>query len=105
MSLRRLIATILPAVVLLPGSGAALGQEYPAKAIRIVTAPPGGSNDFAARLIQEIVRVLHLPEIKEKFSAIGIETVGSSPQELTAAMKAEIARTAKLVKEAGIRSP
>jgi tripartite-type tricarboxylate transporter receptor subunit TctC len=54
------------------------------------------------RLNQEIVRVLHLPEIKEKFSAIGIETVGSSPQELAAVMKSEIARTARLVKEAGI---
>ncbi len=51
------------------------------------------------RLNQEIVSVVHLPEIKEKFSSLGIETVGSSPQELTAAMKTEIARTAKLVKE------
>ncbi len=56
------------------------------------------------RLNQEIVRVINLPDIKERFSNIGIETVGSSPQELTSAMKAEIARTAKLVKEAGIRA-
>ena len=68
-----------------------------------VYAPAGTPVAIVNRLNQEIVRVINLPEIKERFSSIGIETVGSSPQELTAAMKAEIARTAKLVKEAGIR--
>jgi tripartite-type tricarboxylate transporter receptor subunit TctC len=50
------------------------------------------------------VRAINLPDIKEKLTAIGIETVGSSPQDLTAAMKAEIARTARLIKEGGLRS-
>src|SRR5688572_33014719 len=31
-----------------PG-GAALGQEFPARLIRIVTSPPGGNNDFTDR--------------------------------------------------------
>jgi len=69
-----------------------------------VYAPAGIPPALVNRLHQEIVRVINLPDIKEKFSNIGIETVGSSPQELTAAMKAEIARTGKLIKEAGIRS-
>jgi len=56
------------------------------------------------RLNQEIVRTLNVPDIKERFTNIGIETVGSSPQDLTAAMKAEISRTAKLIKEGGLRS-
>ena len=66
-----------------------------------VYAPVATPAAIVNRLNQEIVRVINLPDIKEKFTNIGIETVGSSPQELTAAMKAEIARTAKLVKEAG----
>ena len=32
-------------------SGAATAQNYPFKTVRIVTAPAGGGNDFAARLI------------------------------------------------------
>ena len=56
------------------------------------------------RLNQEIVRAINLPDIKEKFSNVGVETVGSTPQELTAAMKTEIARTARLIKEGGLRS-
>jgi tripartite-type tricarboxylate transporter receptor subunit TctC len=42
---------IFAAVMLLIGTGAACAQEYPARAIRIVTSPPGGANDFTARLI------------------------------------------------------
>ncbi|HEU0290384.1 MAG TPA: tripartite tricarboxylate transporter substrate binding protein [Burkholderiales bacterium] len=33
------------------GAGAAYGQNYPRKPIRLVTAEPGGGNDFSARLI------------------------------------------------------
>ena len=29
----------------------ALAQEYPARAIRIVTSPAGGGNDFPARIV------------------------------------------------------
>jgi tripartite-type tricarboxylate transporter receptor subunit TctC len=69
-----------------------------------VYAPAGTPAAIVNRLNQEIVRVLNSPDIKERFTSIGIETVGSSPQELTAAMKAEIARTGRLIKEAGIRT-
>jgi len=64
-----------------------------------VYAPAGTPATIVSRLNQGIVQVIHLQEIKERFSSIGIETVGSSPQELTAAMKTEITRTAKLIKE------
>src|SRR5688572_505375 len=39
------------AAVLLLSTQAALAQDYPARVIRIVTGPPGGANDFTARLI------------------------------------------------------
>lgn len=35
------------------GAGEAAGQTYPTKPIRIVTAPPGGGNDFVARVIAQ----------------------------------------------------
>jgi tripartite-type tricarboxylate transporter receptor subunit TctC len=71
--------------------------------ITAVYAPSGTPAAIVNRLNQEIVRAIHLDGIKEKFTAIGIETVGSSPQELSVWMKAEIARTSRLVKEGGIR--
>jgi tripartite-type tricarboxylate transporter receptor subunit TctC len=71
--------------------------------ITAVYAPAGTPAGIVSRLNQEIVRAINLPDIKEKFTNVGIETAGTSPQELTAAMKAEIARTSRLVKEGGIR--
>jgi len=67
-------------------------------------APAGTPAPVVIRLNQEIVRAINQPDIKEKFLALGIETVGSSPQEATAAVKSEIAKVGKLIKDAGIRT-
>jgi tripartite-type tricarboxylate transporter receptor subunit TctC len=50
MKFSRFIAILLALGVVL-GAGAAYGQNYPRKPIRLVTAEPGGGNDFSARLI------------------------------------------------------
>jgi len=42
---------VLLALGVIAGAMAASGQDYPRKPIRLVTAEPGGGNDFAARLI------------------------------------------------------
>jgi tripartite-type tricarboxylate transporter receptor subunit TctC len=55
------------------------------------------------RLNQEIVRVLSRPDVKEKFLLASTEVVASSPEELTATMKSEMARMGKVIKAAGIR--
>jgi tripartite-type tricarboxylate transporter receptor subunit TctC len=104
--LRPLAITSLEPSPLRPGLPTVAASGLPgfeAVVMSGVYAPAGTPAAIVNRLNQEIVRVIHQPDIKEKFSAIGIETVGSTPQELMAAMKAEIARTAKLMKEAGIR--
>jgi tripartite-type tricarboxylate transporter receptor subunit TctC len=49
--MRRKASAGAAAVVLACAAGAAIAQEYPAKAVRIVTAPAGGGNDFSARLV------------------------------------------------------
>jgi tripartite-type tricarboxylate transporter receptor subunit TctC len=67
-------------------------------------APAGTPAPVLNRLNQEIVRAINLPEIKDKFGALGVETVGSSPQEATAAIKSEIAKVSRLIKEAGIHT-
>jgi len=50
MKFSRYIAVLL-ALGVIAGAMAASGQDYPRKPIRLVTAEPGGGNDFAARLI------------------------------------------------------
>jgi tripartite-type tricarboxylate transporter receptor subunit TctC len=41
----------LTATALLCCAGPSFSQDFPTKIIRIVTSPPGGSNDFVSRLI------------------------------------------------------
>lgn len=54
------------------------------------------------RLNREIVRVLESADVKERFFNSGVETVGSSPAQLAAAVKSEMAKWGKLIRDAGI---
>ena len=69
-----------------------------------VFAPIGTPPAIIARLNREIVRVVNLPEVKSKFHESQIEVVGDTPEALAAMIKAEIATTARVIKEAGIRA-
>lgn len=100
--LRQLAITSAEPSALRPGLPTLAASGLPGFETTVMTgvyAPVGTPVAIVNRLNQEIVRTIHVHDIKERFSSIGIETVGSSPQELTAAMKAEIARTAKLIRE------
>jgi tripartite-type tricarboxylate transporter receptor subunit TctC len=88
----------------LPTMAAAGVPGFESVLISGVFAPVATPAAVVNRLNQEIVRTINLPDIKERFLALGIETVGSSPQEATAAIKSEIAKVARLIKEAGIRT-
>jgi tripartite-type tricarboxylate transporter receptor subunit TctC len=54
------------------------------------------------RLRDEIVRVLNKPEVKELLLKSGAEVVGSTSEQFTAYIKADMARMGKVIKDAGI---
>jgi tripartite-type tricarboxylate transporter receptor subunit TctC len=56
-----------------------------------------------ARLNQEIVPFLQRVEVKEKFLAAGMESLGSPPEALAATVKSEMARLGKVIQNAGIK--
>jgi tripartite-type tricarboxylate transporter receptor subunit TctC len=70
----------------------------------LVVIPSKTPTPIITRLNQEIVRYLNRPEVKERFLNSGTEIVGSSPDELAAVLKADTAKAAKLLKDAGIRN-
>ncbi|HKA45223.1 MAG TPA: tripartite tricarboxylate transporter substrate-binding protein, partial [Burkholderiales bacterium] len=68
-----------------------------------VFAPAGTSQSIIKRLHEEISRVLVRPEVKERFFNQGVDIVGGSPQETAAFLKSDVATTAKIIKETGMR--
>src|SRR5262245_34397978 len=55
-----------------------------------------------ARVRQEAPKVIAQPDMKAKFAQMGLDTVGNSPEELAAVIKTDIAKWAKVIKEANI---
>jgi tripartite-type tricarboxylate transporter receptor subunit TctC len=68
-----------------------------------ILAPAGTPREVIARLNTEIVRVLNQPDYRKQLVTNSIEPIGSSPEELGRFIKSEIAKYAKVVKDAGLR--
>ncbi len=69
-----------------------------------MVVPAATPRDIIARLHAEIVKVLRLPDIKEKLIGQGTEPVGNAPEAFGALMKAETAKWARVIKEANIKA-
>ena len=54
-------------------------------------------------LNRDVVRILNLPEIKERLLAQGFEIVGNTPEQFAAVVKRDTEKYRKIVAEAGIR--
>lgn len=68
-----------------------------------MVAPAGTPRAAIARWRNEIVKVLNVPEIRDKLRALGTDPVGSTPEEFGSFMKAETVKWARVIKEANIR--
>ena len=65
--------------------------------------PAGASREIVDRLNREVVAVLKRPDYSKLLFESAIDPVGSTPDQLGAYIKSEIAKYAKVVKDAGIR--
>src|SRR5688572_20790435 len=66
-----------------------------------VVGPAGIARDIVAKLNGELVKVLNLPEMKERFAKQGTEVRTGTPESLAQWLQREQARWAKVVKESG----
>ena len=55
------------------------------------------------KLHDDIVRVLNIPDVRERLSGQGVEVAGSSPQQFEAFVREEIVRWGKAVKQSGAK--
>jgi tripartite-type tricarboxylate transporter receptor subunit TctC len=64
-------------------------------------APAATPKDIVAKLNVDVNRVLQLPEVKEKFAALGAESMPMNTDQFALYLRAEIAKFAKAIKDSG----
>jgi tripartite-type tricarboxylate transporter receptor subunit TctC len=69
-----------------------------------IVGPAGMPKDIVVRLNAEITRALAAPDVREKLAAQGFTVRGTSQEELGSITRAQLARYAKVMKEAGIKA-
>ena len=67
-----------------------------------VLVAAGTPKEIVTQLNAEIVKILNIPEVKERFSGLGFETVGNAPEQFDAFIRAEITKWGKVVRDANI---
>jgi len=69
----------------------------------LLLAPKGTPKPIIDKLNAEVVKILAMPDVKERFAGGGVETVGSTPAQLDARIKEEAARLNVIVQKANIK--
>jgi tripartite-type tricarboxylate transporter receptor subunit TctC len=69
-----------------------------------VVVPARTPKEIITLLHREIVKLIALPDMKERLAMLGFEPVGNTPEECAAQFKTEIAKWAKVIREAGIKA-
>jgi tripartite-type tricarboxylate transporter receptor subunit TctC len=69
-----------------------------------VFAPAGTPRPIVQRLNAEIVRVLEIPDLKQFLFNQGLELSPSTPEQLGAQLRSDIARWGKVIRETGIKT-
>ncbi len=99
MSARR--SSAMPQV---PTMAEATGADLEADIVNGLLLPAGTSPEIVALLHREVVKVMALPDVKERLGALGFESVVNTPQDFAAWIRAEIVKWRKVVREAGIQA-
>ena len=68
-----------------------------------LVAPTRTAPAIVERLNREVVKVVHHPDLAQRYAADGAEGVGSTPQQFAAHIKAENEKWGKLIRETGIK--
>jgi len=104
--LRALAVTSAQPSALAPGlpTIAASVPGYEAVTLYGLYAPAKTPAAIIERLQREAARYLQTPVISDRLSGAGVEAVGDAPAAFAAAIRADIARLSKVIKDAGIHA-
>ena len=69
-----------------------------------ILAPHGTPGAVVTRLNTEINKALGSPDLKEKLLSVGVQPLGTSPEQFATFIRSEAGRYAKIIKAAGIKA-
>lgn len=68
-----------------------------------VMAPAGTPRPIVDKLHAQVVKAVSAPDVRERFAALAVEPRTNSPEQFRALLESDLARWAKVVKDAGIK--
>ena len=68
-----------------------------------IHAPAAASKAVTGKLNAELSRVITLPDVKERMSGLGMDVAGGTPEDFGALVRSDIAKWAKVIRQAGIK--
>jgi tripartite-type tricarboxylate transporter receptor subunit TctC len=69
-----------------------------------LVAPAGTPREVAQKLNAEVIRILAMPDVRERFLAQGVEPAGGTPEQFGEHIRAQMAKWAKVVSDAGVKA-
>jgi tripartite-type tricarboxylate transporter receptor subunit TctC len=93
-------SSALPDVPTLAEAGV---PDQEADTLQGVLVPAGTPKEIIDKLHGEIVKIVALPDVKERLAGLGFTPVANKPEEFAAQIRAEIAKWGKVVKDAKIK--
>jgi tripartite-type tricarboxylate transporter receptor subunit TctC len=67
-----------------------------------IFGPAGIPQPIVTRLNTELTRILRLEDVRKTFASLGVDAATSTPEELSALIKTEVSKYAKLIAEIGL---
>jgi tripartite-type tricarboxylate transporter receptor subunit TctC len=92
-------SSVLPEVPTLIESG----FNFSAESMNGMFVPARTPTAIVDRIHADVVRVLKLPEVRARITAVGLEPVGNSRAAFTQYVKDEITAWTRVIREAGIK--
>jgi tripartite-type tricarboxylate transporter receptor subunit TctC len=93
-----------PALPEVPTLAEAGLPDQEADTMQGILVPAGTPRPIIDLLHREIVKVMALPDMKERMAALGYEPVANTPEEFAARINAEIPKWGKVIRDANIRA-
>jgi tripartite-type tricarboxylate transporter receptor subunit TctC len=69
-----------------------------------LVAPAGTPREVVQKLNAETLRILAMPDVRERFLSQGVEPQGSTPEQFAEHIRSQMAKWSKVVRDAGVKA-